>query len=165
MAWLLRKVKWSRWQDRIADPLAAFSLMSPDPIGDLGTSQRKLSLWQLEIGRENLNRVIALLAATLQAPAECAYIILPQEMMTALNFKIEPVPGNSPDAFANQKWHFDVTIENAHRLLEFARALLSSGELARHNPALVKQLLLEGIAKAELDRVKMDKKLCEKLGV
>lgn len=163
MSWFLRKVRWNRWQERIEDPQLPFAEMSPDPIGDIPTSGRKLSLWQLDASRSNLNRVVALLAATVQAPAECSFIIFPAKTIEELGLEAVQNQGNSPDVAANLRWHYDLNVVSAIHLLELARYLLSRGELERRNAKEVIELLQTGVARNELDPTKMLPQLREKL--
>jgi hypothetical protein len=163
MAWFLRKVKWNRWQERAVDPLCAYTALPPDPLGDVSTTRRILSLWEVSEDRANLDRIIALLAATVQAPAECAFVIFPATQLVDLELQATKIDGNSPDAAANLKWHFDLHVASADHLVRFARFLLSQGELARRNPTEVKKLLHQGVEKKELNPEKMDPRLREKL--
>lgn len=163
MAWYLRKVRWMRWEDRIIDPKTPFTAISPDPLGDVSTIKKKLSLWQVDDDFANLDRVIALLAATVQAPAEFAFITFPADQVDFLGLRVTQDNGQSPDAKANVMWHFDLEVPSAEHLIRFARFLLHQGKRDRKNVEDVKRLIYVGIQKRELDPTKMSSSLLAKV--
>jgi hypothetical protein len=131
------------------------------PLADLlpKLGDHTLSLWHVEADRSNLKRVAAAIAAGRQAVDKFDYAIFPQELVRLCGVPIVQTPGETPDTVANLNWHWEVVELTADKLVRLAKEMYTKAEIARILPAEIRQLVLTGIAAAELQENKISPSL------
>ena len=86
MAFLLRKIRKPRWYKQDL-PWVAANDIQPDPLGDLTTSENKLSVWYVKDDKSNLDQVLAAIAASSGSLSNLDYALFNEHILSEL--KIE----------------------------------------------------------------------------
>lgn len=144
---LLRIVDGDRWD--FSDDLAEWRARGDLPgaaIGDLKPSASgKLSLWVIEDGDSNLNRVIALLAANRNNVESFDARVIDQAAIEALGINPKPSRGQSRDAEANQLWHMDLADLTYRQLFALADPIADTGVPIERDENEVRDLILASV--------------------
>jgi len=125
-----------------------------DPLGDLATSENKLSVYRVEDDRSNLGRVVAALAAKCDSIANFDYVLFEETILKEIGIKSEQTKGQTPDETVNN-CHLDLIELSAFRLVDLAKQVLDRGEVGRFSLPEVTNLLVESIQKGYLNEAKM----------
>ena len=159
----LRKINKNKWFEA-GTTSPALEELRADPVGDLATSGGgKLSVWVVEDGDQNLERVVCALASTMSSLQHMSFITFDPEDLVPLGVEHEHNEGDSRDIEANRKWHYDLVIPTAIKLVHFARHLW-----AQSTPQIIlqKQLrayMLKAIEAGTIRRDKLAPKIQEEL--
>ena len=161
MAKLLRKVQYKpNW-----DPKGEFSKYLPpghapaDALLDLRTRGNALSVWQIDDQESNLERVLAAMVSTGEHLQTTSYLIVDMQHITQLRFSLIKSTGDTHDAEANDKWHFDLTKLSASDLATLANTMLSQGKTDRRNPKALAAMLRNSVQQKFVDDAKLNPKV------
>ena len=159
----LRKINKNKWFEA-GTTSPALEELGADPVGDLATSGGgKLSVWVVEDGDQNLGRVVCALASTMSSLQHMSFITFDPEGLVPLGVEYKNNEGDSRDMEANCKWHYDLVIPTAIKLVHFARHLW-----AQCTPQIVlqkqlREFMLEAIKAGTIQRDKLAMKIQEQL--
>lgn len=148
---LLRKIRQGRWLPSDEGTWIPNGEIQADPLGDLSTTNGKLSVWVVSDDRANLDRVVAALAANCDKVSNIDYLIFNEETVVDPRFKVELTKGNSHDKGANTKWHRDLVELTAGKLVELARSMFHCCEKRRLLPKDVAKLIAQAVANEWID--------------
>lgn len=157
MALLLRKLEnKNRWNDApsVGEAVA-------DVLRDFHTTEGKLSIYRMEDGNANLERVAAAICATRDNISYFDYALIPEEEITAVA-PLNNESGKTPDDEANSS-HQDVTSLNVSKVMAIAGGVLPVDRRRRILQKEVERLLRNSLAKGWLDRERVNPKLLIKL--
>ena len=114
-----------------------------DALWSLRTKGNQLSVWLIDDNKSNLKRVIAALASGRDTLDKIDYALIDRRVLESLDIPVSKVDGLSPDAGANQHWHFDLTKLSGKQLV--ALAVYMREGLVREPKSKVKTAVLESI--------------------
>lgn len=136
-----------------------------DVMGDLRTSENKLSVYLVDEERQRETLVCFALAAT-RTLQKLDYIMFRPSIVEGLGLSAKEAPGDVPSDDA-ASWHQDIIIHTACNLARLADRIWASNEFVRER--LTKREVEEGIRKGvttgklDRDHVKFNKELHCKL--
>lgn len=165
MAKFLRKVETKRHWDHKGE----FSKYIPageasaDCLGDLKTSSEALSVWELDDEKTNLNRILAAIASTREHLQKIDYLIVDAAHVTNLGLKIQPKPGQTRDAGANNAWHRDLIHLSASDLSRLANVLFEHAQRRREMEVKLIALLKHSVDEGHVDRAALRPGIAQKL--
>lgn len=151
MAFVLRKIRQTRWETEEGVGLVTLESIPSDPLGDLQTSGGKLSLWVIEDDHSNLERVIAALASTCSSLSNFDYALFDMEVLDGLGLAYEHVDGASPDHVANVKWHRDLVGLTGMQILRLAERIWSTSERRRVGEREVGRMIASSVEASHLN--------------
>lgn len=160
MPFLLRMVKKSRWYD-LPEWLDADAARG-DALRDLLTDEDTLSFWEVDSAYENLNRIVAALAAKRDDFQAFDYLLLEDERVRQLGIEIVPTPGDCADTEAGMSWHRDLVKLSATRVAALAALARQSGQVKRMPWKDVRTAVVAGLAERHLDLGEFNTKLAAK---
>ena len=131
-----------------------------DALGDLQTSDNRLSAYKVE-SKEDAEQVIIALAATRENLANLDYAVFDDAMLTSTGIVIRQQDGETPINEAN-KLHYDLSELTAGRLVVLARAV-ASGEHSRVPRKNIKVGLQQALRSGTIDEHKMKAKLLQSI--
>ncbi len=130
------------------------------PLGDLRTSADcKLSVWNIEDDKSNLQRLIAALAAKRQHADKFDFALFSEEVLQTASIHVEVSRGDSADAEVNKRWHRDLVELSSSKLVELAKLIHQHGVLERFQEKEIKTLIIEGIDAGRINPDTLDKRL------
>lgn len=91
----------------------------------MATNNNKLSLWEVDNNRANLDRVIAALAATRNNFQHFQYSLVERKLIEGLDINLEKTIGQTPDEIVNQ-YHYDLIEMSGSKLISLAMMMLSN---------------------------------------
>lgn len=156
-------VKFSRkrnWDILQFDWLVRGEVQS-DPITDLRTKDGKLSVWEIDEDRSNLELVLLALACTRWDLDEIDFGLFNGEVAQELGIAIEHGRANTPVRRANP-YHRNLTELTVSRLANFVYAAFPHIEKERRLPGEVTKLILEAWS-GEVKQDEVDARLREKI--
>src|SRR5215510_4864620 len=106
MAFLLRKIRKTRWYRTESFDWLPNGELPADPLSDLGTKSNELSVYHVAADESNLDRIIASLAANVDQLAHVDFALFDESVISELGIKIKPSKGDLPDDQVNN-WHSD----------------------------------------------------------
>lgn len=116
------------------------------PLGDLKPSPTsKISVWLVEDGEPNLNRVIAGIAAGRQSIDKLDVLLVDRAQVENLPITCVKTPGDSKDGEANGLWHFDLVELTFTKLRDLIQLLAQHGEGRRWDEDAVKELIVASV--------------------
>jgi hypothetical protein len=124
-----------------------------------------MSVWRIEEGGSNLDRVLTALAANRQDVDHVEYVLFDDSIVSDLGIKIVKTEGNTPDTHANRTWHYDLVELSGARLAALANGMFLNSETGLILNKRVLGLLRAAIANAEIDVSKLKSKLSTKVSV
>src|SRR5882672_947819 len=104
MPLLLRTVRENRWYKSEAAPWLETGDVPADPLGDLATSQNRLSVWEVADDRSNVERIVRAVAIGRDKIAAMGYVLFDSELLPAVGIRTEVEGGGTADEAANA-WH------------------------------------------------------------
>ena len=154
----LIKVTWGKWQTD--EPWLPPGELPANALFDLKFPNNKLSVWSIEDGNTNLDRVIAALAVNKGKTSidNVDYILLEQMTIEELGIKMEKSRGATPDVSANDEWHFDLIELTVSKIVSIARCIKEL-EIFRKREPQVKDLIRIGLKGNHFDLNLVDEKL------
>jgi hypothetical protein len=133
--------------------------MQADVFSDLKTDSNRLSVWYIDDDLANLDRVLTALAANLHRLSNVDYVLLNNDVVMALNLRMEQTEGGSLDQKVNQ-WHRDLDIGTAGRLVDLAKEIYSRADCRRRKPEKeLKGLLVRAVSSGRIDKGKLNEPL------
>lgn len=163
MPFALRAIRKSRWYPEATEEWLPEGEPPADSLDDLRTKSNQLSIWLIEDDHSNLHRVAAAMASRRDRPDVFEYRLVPLGAVRRLRLRMDQRPGDTADAEANERWHWDVSELTAARLVSVARCLWRHGAPGRILKADVEQLLLHGVRSGRLNMDRFNEKLAEKI--
>src|SRR6266566_1633701 len=101
MPLLLRTVRENRWYRSEAAPWLERGDVPADPLGDLATSQNRLSVWEVVADRSNVERVVRAVAIGRNSLADMGYVLFDSELLAAAEIGAVAEAGRTADEGAN----------------------------------------------------------------
>jgi hypothetical protein len=158
MAKLLRKVKQNRWFKPDAQPLLDSGDVPSDPLGDLNTSQSRLSVFQVEEDLSNIERIARALALNAQRIDAVGYVLFDVSLLGQASIGLDSTDGETMDSVVN-KCHRDLTNLTGNKLVALTRLILLEGESDTILKKRIVELIDEGVLSKELPEKARDKLL------
>lgn len=149
MAKLLRKVKQNRWYKADAQPLLEVGDVPADPLGDLNTTQNKLSVFQVDENRSNVERIARALAIGGQRLDNVGYVLFDASLLEKASIELDPTDGATVDSVVN-KCHADLINLTGNKLVTLTRLILLEGESDTILRKRIIELVEEGLGSKEL---------------
>ena len=149
MPFLLRSVRENRWLKAEAEPWLERGEVPADPLADLQTQGNRLSVWEVEGDRSNLERVVRALAANRERLADTGYVLFDSNLLTDAGVVATFERGNTADEEANS-WHRDLIDLSGDKLVLLARLILQNGESGRILKKRLEELVEDGIQQKQL---------------
>jgi hypothetical protein len=157
MAKLLRKVKrQNRWFKPTAQPLLDVEDVPADPLGDLTTSENKLSVYRVDGDVAEIERIARALALSAQRLDNVGYVIFDASLLEGISVELDPTEGGTDDAVVN-KWHVDLTNLTGNKLVALARLILLEGQSDTILKKRIVELVQQGLNLNELPEKVRDK--------
>lgn len=122
-----------------------------DMVSDLATEGNALSVWEIEDNRTNLDRIIAAVAGGRANPAEFGLAIFNSAALDTSGIRFRKTRGTSPDAEANDRWHYELIELTGQNLIALARVIAAVDSKERRLPREVIQLVAQGIRAGQID--------------
>jgi hypothetical protein len=148
MPLLLRNVRENRWLKSEAAPWLAKGDVPADPLGDLKTSQNRLSVWEV-LDRSNIERIVRALAVSSQKLADMGYVLFDSSLLATAGINTVAENGTTPDEEANN-WHRDLIDLSGNKLVILTKLILENGESGTVLKKRLEQLVVDGIEQKEL---------------
>lgn len=149
MALLLRSIRKARWSQ--PPEWCDEGDLGADALNDLATKGHALSVWQIEQDESNLERVIAALAAMRDHLSNFDLVLFPEEVVADTGTATDRSDGVSPDHEANGRWHRDLRMISASKLLALARSINALGTVRRIPERQVGTLISAGVQDGRID--------------
>lgn len=150
MAYVLRKIKKSRWHlDPVTNRLPESGLKKA--IIDLQPSEGGLSVFLVNDDKSNLNRVAAAMAATANYPDNFDFVLLDKMGLDDLGIRCEKTLGETPDDEVNT-FHKNLVDLNDEKLKRLAHAFCNHEKPARIGEKRIRILIHRGIKEGYIDR-------------
>jgi len=152
MPYLLRKIRKARWNPGLRQEFGPFEEQDcpADCVADLGTSNCRLSLWEIDDARSNLGDVIVALATNADHLSNLDYALIPRDKLEEIA-RLEATEGQTAHIQANQKWHRDLIDLSGRRLVDIAALIFSVAERRRVPEKEVTQMVRQALEKKALD--------------
>jgi hypothetical protein len=150
MAKLLRKVdKQRRWYKADAQAHLDAGDVPADPLGDLRTSENKLSVYQVAEDDSNIERIARALACSRQYLDDVGYVLFDVSVLEKASIELDPNDGTTVDSVVN-RCHADLVDLTGNKLVALARLILLEGESDTILKKRIVQLVQEGLSSMEL---------------
>jgi hypothetical protein len=150
MAKLLRKVKrQNRWFKTDAHPLLDIGDVPADPLGDLNTSENRLSVYRVDEDLANIERIARALALNGQHLDSVGYVLFDASLLGTASIGLDHTDGATQDSVVN-KYHSDLTNLTGNKLVALTRLILLEGESDTILKKRIVELVKEGLSSKEL---------------
>lgn len=149
MPLLLRTVRENRWHKSEASQWLEAGDVPADPLGDLATSENRLSVWEVAVDRSNLERIVRALAVTRQKIADMGYVLFDSDLLANAGIDTLEESGTTPDEGANP-WHRDLIELSGNKLVTLTKLILENGESGTVLKKRLEQLVEEGVEQKQL---------------
>ncbi len=154
MPLFLRQIREYKWFKHDAVPWLPEDSLQADALGDLNTSDNRLSVWHIQDNRANLEQVVTALAATSRHPSNLDCALFDQQLVSEIGVKIEHTSGESSYEEANV-WHRDLGELSADKLMQLATVIMRHGEKQRFSERRVLSLVKHAVDSGSIDREKL----------
>lgn len=154
MSFLLRKIRKNKWYKTEDIAWLLPGEFQSDPLGDLATTENKLSVYCVEDDCSNLERVVSALAANCDKIANFDCILFEKTILNNIGIKSVPTKGDTPDEIVNN-CHLDLVELSAFKLVDLAKQALNKGRVERFLSQRVTELLGDSIQKGYINKAKM----------
>jgi len=159
MAKLLRKIdKHRHWFKTDAQVQLDAGDVPADPLGDLRTSGNKLSVFQVDEDRSNIERIARALACGRERLDDVGYVLFDASVLEKASIELNLIDGKTLDSAVN-KCHADLINLTGNKLVTLARHILLEGELDIIVKKRIFDLVREGVASKELPETVREKLL------
>jgi hypothetical protein len=149
------KVRW--YKDGILPWLTLKGDIPADPLNDVRTQDNALSVWLVDDGKQNLNRVALAIAATRQRVDKLDYLLFDLQILSDSDVETCKSRGTTPDEQVND-WHLDLVELSGLELVSLVRAILTSDyETGRFLPKEVVELLKDAVKAGQINQEKLNK--------
>lgn len=149
MPLLLRNVRENRWHKSEAITWLEKDDVPADPVGDLTTSQNRLSVWEVAVDRSNVERIVRALAITRERISDMGYVLFDSSLLSEAGIETHPEKGETPDDGANG-WHLDSIELSGNKLVKLTGLILKTGESGTVLKKRILQLVEDGIQQKQL---------------
>jgi len=150
MVKLLRKVdKQRHWFRTDAQVHLDAGDVPADPLGDLRTSDNKLSVYQVDEDRSNIERIARALACGRQHLDDVGYVLFDVSVLEKASIDLCLIDGTTHDSAVN-KCHADLINLTGNKLVTLARHILLEGESDIILKKRIVDLVREGLTSKEL---------------
>lgn len=158
MAKLLRKVdKQHRWYKASAQAHLDAGEVPADPLGDLRTTENKLSVYQVAEDGSNIERIARALACGRQRiDDDLGYVLFDVSILAKASIELDQNDGKTFDPVVN-KYHADLVDLTGNKLVTLARLILLEGESDTILKKRIVELVREGVNSKELPEKVRDK--------
>jgi hypothetical protein len=137
--------------------------MQADVFSDLKTESNRLSVWYIDDDLANLDHVLTALAANLHRLSNVDYVLLDNDVVMALNLRMEQTDGGSLDQQVN-RFHRDLDVGTAGRLVDLAKEIYSKADRRkRKSEKELKGLLVRAVSSGRIDKGKLKDSLREQV--
>jgi hypothetical protein len=149
MPLFLRNVRQNRWHNAGAAQWLANGDVPADPLGDLATSENRLSVWEVAVDRSNVERIVRAIAVTRQKIADMGYVLFDSSVLATAGIDTVAEIGETPDEGANN-WHRDLIELSGNKLVILTKLILESGESGTILKKRLEQLVTDGVEQKQL---------------
>jgi hypothetical protein len=146
---LLRAVRENRWYKADAARWLEQGDIPADPLGDCKTSGNRLSVYQVDNDRSNVERIVRAIALGANELADTGYVLFDSGLLDAAGIPTDPKAGTTPDKGVNA-WHLDLVELSGNRLVALVKRILETGETGTVLKKRVRELVEEGIRTGQL---------------
>ena len=159
-SYLLKFTRGRSWDVLHLDWLQEGEVQS-DPITDLRTKEGKLSVWEIDADRTNLELVLLALACSRQNFDPLDFGLFDVGALGELGIGVEDKKGDSPVPRAN-KYHRDLTSLTISRLAGLIYAIFPVIDKDRKLPGQVRKLVLDAWT-SDVDQDSIDHRLKQRI--
>ena len=79
------------------------------------------------------------------------YVLNDPQVIVDLGIKMEKAPGQTPDALANDQWHFDLIELTVSKIVSLAQSIKRLGRFERKREPDLKRLIVDGYKMGHFD--------------
>lgn len=151
MAYLLRKIRKSRWYKTEETNWLNNEELQADALDDLRTQSNAFSVFHINQEETNLHRVVAALAANNKFLSNFDFALFDEEVISETGIKIKKSLGDSPDDQVNN-WHSDLRELSAQKLLHLASQIRTRAKINRMNHLQVLNLVADSLINGRIER-------------
>ena len=151
MAYLLRKIRKSRWYKTEETSWLSEDDLQADALGDLVEQANKFSVFAIDENQSNFERVIAALGANTDSPSNIDFALFNEKIIYDLEIKIEKVSGELPDEQVN-RWHNDLCELSASKVFNLAMAIKAKAKIDRIYPRQILNLVANSLINGQIER-------------
>jgi hypothetical protein len=151
MAYLLRKIRRSRWYKTEETIWLLEGELQADALVDLQTQSNALSVFHVNQIESNLHRVVAALAANNRFLSNFDFAIFGEEVVSESGINIKKSRGDSPDDQVNN-WHSDLHELSAPKLLSLATQIKSKAKIERISHLQVLSMVADSLISGQIER-------------
>lgn len=162
MAYLLRKIRKSRWYKTEETAWLSEDDLQADALGDLVEQANKFSVFTIDENQSNFERVIAALGANTDRPSNIDFALFNEMVIYDLGIKIENVGGELPDEQVNN-WHNDLCELSASKVFNLAMTIKAKAKIDRIYPRQIFNLVANSLIKGQIDRPRIKWKSADDL--
>jgi len=126
----LRVLQQQRWMDLQHDWLGEDEIPA-DPVGDLRTTDNKMSVWMLAEESLNLPRIVSALGANRDKLDKLDLALLDSDELSAIGIQTRQSEGDSADEMLNRSFHYDLVEISADKLVNLAKAIIRANRFER----------------------------------
>lgn len=148
----MRVIRKNRWlKDQMTIDLLAIGDVPGDPLGDLATTENRLSVWTIAQDESNLDQIIAAIASTRKKIDHFSYAIFDSELLVTPKISTVVIPGITLDNEANA-WHQDITNLSGMKIINLAKIILENGKIKTKLKKEIETLLKTAITTNKLPK-------------
>lgn len=157
MAYLLRKVSFNKWNFGYTN----HDSIPADTLGDLKTTQSKLSAYILETNNEEAIKDIIVGMSFKSRAEKFGYFLIKIDDLKTHGFSYIQSKGKTDYLPADEK-HVDISVSTAKELLDFVK-LLKNYDIDTHTKAQVSDTVLKAVQESKLQEDQLHKDFKKKL--
>ena len=156
MPLVFRKIRQSRWIKEDLDFAWLGSGEIPgDPLGDLAPLKGDLSVFLINDGRSDPERVAAAMVTKQASLSNVDYVLAELGDLQNIGFEFEEAEGETADGLVNS-WHRNIIELSGSKVLALASTLwISHLQIGRVSEKKVWKRIVEGVSTGEIDRSKL----------
>lgn len=147
---LLRKIRKPKWYKNPEIEWLKEGELQADALGDLGTKNNILSMYEIQEDRSNLESVVTALAVNCDSIANFDYALLNCKYVSNLGIEVQSTKGGTPDKTVNSS-HYDLIELTAPRLMKLAETIQTSAERGRVREKTVLKLIVATVQQGTIN--------------